>query len=86
MGRRKDLTANEREDMKDFLLTRWEVFRLRFGAVKERAANVSVSDSCVSKIWAQMWTAHLNDPDGLWNVTSGKKRNFAHPKTLGEIC
>ena len=80
MGRRKDLTAKEREDIKDSLLTRWDVDHLQYRAVSETAANFAVSKSCVSKIWAKLLTHHLNDPDGLWNVTSGKKKNFGRLK------
>ena len=80
MGRRKDLTAKEREDIKDHLLTRWDDDHLQYGAVSETAANFAVDKSCVTKIWAKLLTHHLNDPDGLWNVTSGKKENFGRLK------
>jgi hypothetical protein len=57
MGRRKDLTPVERQDM---VLAQWEVNRLRRGAFVATATKFSVSQSCVSKIWAPTLAEHCD--------------------------
>jgi hypothetical protein len=77
MAKRKDLTANEHQDVKDYLLANWDRNRLKQGASRDATVKFSVTASCVSKIWRKMIAEHVNDPNNaLWNVTSGKKRNY----------
>jgi hypothetical protein len=80
MAKRKDLMANERQDVKGYLLTNWDGNCLKQGASQDGTVKFSVTASCVSKIWRKMIPEHVNDPNALWNVTSGKKQNYGRIK------
>jgi len=70
-----NLTAHNRQKLKEFLVERLENGVLRRLAIKEGAALVSVSPGTVSRLWRQWNLAHANALNGEWDVTSGKKAN-----------
>jgi hypothetical protein len=76
MAKRKDITADERQDVKDYLLTNWDGNHLKRGASRDATVKFSVTASWVSKPWRKMIAEHVNDPNALWNVTSGKQWNY----------
>jgi hypothetical protein len=75
MVNRINLTVNDHQLPKDFLLERVENGQLRRGSIKEGALLVSVSPGMVSRLWGQWNVAHENALNGEWNVASGKKAN-----------
>ena len=82
MVNRTNLTAADRQKLKDFLLERLENGALRRGSITEGAVLVSVSPGTVSRLWRRWSLAHLNALNGEWDVTSGKKANSRPVKYL----
>jgi hypothetical protein len=67
MVKRTNLTVNDCQSLKDFLLERVNNGQLRRGSIAKGAM--------VSRLWPQWNVAHANALNGEWNVASGKKAN-----------
>ena len=75
MVKRTNLTVEDRQFLKDFLLERVEGGQLRRNSIRDGAVLVSVSMSTVSRLWQRMKDTHAIALNGQWDVTSGKTNN-----------
>jgi hypothetical protein len=77
MVKRTNLTVNDRQKLKGFLLERFENGRLGRGPITQDAVLVSITHGMVSRLWQQWNVAHANALNGEWDVASGKMEGVA---------
>jgi hypothetical protein len=72
---RTNLTVNDCQKLKEFLLERLENGQLRWGSIVQGALLLFVSHETVSRLWQKWNVAHADALNGEWDVASGKKAN-----------
>jgi hypothetical protein len=75
MVKKTNLSVDDCQLFKDFLLEWVQDGSLRRNSIQDGAALVSVSIGTVSRLWRQWKVAHANALNGEWDVTSGKMAN-----------